>query len=80
MYRSRVHALAQQGKLEYFDYHPEKEQEAAAFCIEIIKVPSLLDQSHDTGALQMPRPVTRGIQHRPRKYRRDRRPKSVQSI
>ncbi len=34
----RVHALAQEGKLEYFDYHPEKEQEAAAFCIEIIKV------------------------------------------
>ena len=26
---SRVHALAQEGKLEYFDYHPEKEQEAA---------------------------------------------------
>ena len=34
----RVHALAQEGKLQYFDYYPHKEQEAAAFCAEIIKV------------------------------------------
>ena len=34
----RVHALAKEGKLEYFDYHPEKEQGAAAFYAEIIKV------------------------------------------
>lgn len=34
----RVHVLAQQGKLEYFDYHPEKEADVAAFCIDIIKV------------------------------------------
>lgn len=33
----RVHALGTQGKLEYFDYHPEKENDVAAFCIEIIK-------------------------------------------
>ncbi|EJF59691.1 hypothetical protein DICSQDRAFT_108610 [Dichomitus squalens LYAD-421 SS1] len=33
----RVHALAQEGKLEYFDYHPEKEPEVAAFCVDIIK-------------------------------------------
>ena len=33
----RVHALAQEGKLEYFEYHPEKEADAAAFCIEIMK-------------------------------------------
>ncbi|KAH9884629.1 hypothetical protein C8Q73DRAFT_660704 [Cubamyces lactineus] len=33
----RVHALAQKGELEYFDYHPEKERDAAAFCVEIIK-------------------------------------------
>ncbi|KAI0923090.1 hypothetical protein AcV5_009913 [Taiwanofungus camphoratus] len=33
----RVHVLAQQGKLEYFDYHPEKEADVAAFCIDIIK-------------------------------------------
>ncbi|KAH9857373.1 hypothetical protein C2E23DRAFT_881004 [Lenzites betulinus] len=33
----RVHALAQRGALEYFEYHPEKEREAAAFCVDIIK-------------------------------------------
>ncbi|KAL6299147.1 hypothetical protein BKA93DRAFT_742799 [Sparassis latifolia] len=32
----RVHALARQGKLEFFEYHPEKEQDVAAFCISII--------------------------------------------
>ena len=35
---SQVHALAKEGKLRYFDYHPEKEEEVAAFCIDIIKV------------------------------------------
>lgn len=34
----RVHALATQGKLEYFDYHPEKEGDVAAFCIDVIQV------------------------------------------
>lgn len=34
----RVHALAQKGELEYFEYHPEKESDAAAFCVNIIKV------------------------------------------
>ena len=39
------------------------------------------DLSHDTGALQMPKgPVTREIQHRPHEYRKDRHPKSVESI
>ncbi|KAH9933302.1 uncharacterized protein B0H18DRAFT_1082985 [Fomitopsis serialis] len=33
----RVHALAQEGKLEYFTYHPEKEADVAAFCVDIIK-------------------------------------------
>ncbi|KAG5644913.1 hypothetical protein DXG03_007465 [Asterophora parasitica] len=33
----RVFALAQQGKLQYFDYHPEKEADVAKFCVEIIK-------------------------------------------
>ncbi|KAI0726718.1 hypothetical protein C8Q72DRAFT_783034 [Fomitopsis betulina] len=33
----RVHALAKEGKLEYFTYHPEKEADAAAFCVDIIK-------------------------------------------
>lgn len=35
---SRVHELAKQGKLEYFEYHPEKEEDAAACCVEIMKV------------------------------------------
>lgn len=35
---SKVHALATQNKLEYFDYHPEKESEAVDFCLRIIKV------------------------------------------
>ncbi|CAE6474930.1 hypothetical protein ACGC1H_006220 [Rhizoctonia solani] len=34
---SRVHDLAQQGKLEYFDYHPEKEKEVVEFCAKIIE-------------------------------------------
>ncbi|KAG8695358.1 hypothetical protein FRC08_007876 [Ceratobasidium sp. 394] len=34
---SRVHALAQEGKLEYFDYHPEKEGEVVKFCAGIIE-------------------------------------------
>lgn len=34
----RVHELAKQGKLQYFDYHPEKEQAAVDLCIEVIKV------------------------------------------
>jgi hypothetical protein len=35
---SRVHDLAAQGKLQFFDYHPEKEADVAAFCLNIIKV------------------------------------------
>ncbi|KAG8859734.1 hypothetical protein FRB96_004308 [Tulasnella sp. 330] len=34
---SRVYELAKQGKLEYFDYHPEKEKEVVDFCAEIIQ-------------------------------------------
>ncbi|KZT63643.1 DUF1688-domain-containing protein [Daedalea quercina L-15889] len=33
----RVHALAEEGKLQYFSYHPEKETDVAAFCVGIIK-------------------------------------------
>ena len=46
----RVHALAQEGKLEYFEYHPEKEADVAAFCIEIMKacVPGYYDGTHST--------------------------------
>ena len=36
----RVYELAKQGRLEYFDYHPEKEPDVAAFCTDIIKVRS----------------------------------------
>ena len=39
---SRVHALAQEGKLQYFEYHPEQEDVAAAFCINIMKVLPIL--------------------------------------
>ena len=35
---SRVHGLASKGKLEYFDYHPEKEADVSKFCIGIMKV------------------------------------------
>jgi hypothetical protein len=38
---SKVHALAQQGKLEYFDYHPAQESSAVNYCLEIMKVPRL---------------------------------------
>ncbi|GJJ14595.1 hypothetical protein Clacol_008861 [Clathrus columnatus] len=34
---SRVHDLAKQGKLEYFDYAPDKEDQVAEFCVNIIK-------------------------------------------
>ncbi|KAJ6617093.1 hypothetical protein B0H10DRAFT_2034694 [Mycena sp. CBHHK59/15] len=34
---TRVFDLAKAGQLQYFDYHPEKEQEVTAFCVDIIK-------------------------------------------
>jgi hypothetical protein len=34
----RVFELAKAGKLQYFDYHPEKEADVASFCADIIKV------------------------------------------
>jgi hypothetical protein len=37
----RVHDLAKQGKLQYFDYHPEKEEIVTDFCIRIIRVRTL---------------------------------------
>jgi hypothetical protein len=37
----RVFDLATQGRLQYFDYHPEKEAEVAAFCVHIITVSPL---------------------------------------
>jgi hypothetical protein len=38
---NRVYDLATQGKLQYFDYHSEKEDVAVELCIDIIKVCSL---------------------------------------
>lgn len=35
---SRVYDLATQGKLQYFDYHAEKEDAAVELCLDIIKV------------------------------------------
>ena len=34
----QVYELAKKGQLHYFDYHPEKEADVAAFCVEIMKV------------------------------------------
>jgi hypothetical protein len=33
----RVFELAKQGKLEYFEYHPEKEADVVTFCTQIIQ-------------------------------------------
>ena len=35
---TRVFDLAKQGKLQYFNYHPDKEPDLTAFCVDIIKV------------------------------------------
>jgi hypothetical protein len=35
---SRVHELAKQGRLEYFDYTPEEEEQVVKFCLGIIQV------------------------------------------
>jgi hypothetical protein len=35
---ARVFALAEEEKLEFFEYHPEKEADVATFCTEIIQV------------------------------------------
>ncbi len=35
---TRVHELAKQGKLQYFDYHPEQEDAVASFCLDLMKV------------------------------------------
>ncbi|KAJ7723000.1 hypothetical protein DFH07DRAFT_897748 [Mycena maculata] len=34
---TRVFELAKQGKLQYFEYHPENEDKVTAFCVDIIK-------------------------------------------
>jgi hypothetical protein len=35
---STVHAMAQRGKLEYFDYSPDHESSVVNYCLEIMKV------------------------------------------
>ena len=35
---SQVHDLATKGRLLYFDYHPEKEDEVVEFCKRVIEV------------------------------------------
>ena len=35
---SQVYDLAKEGKLEYFEYHPENEKEVVDFCLKIIEV------------------------------------------
>ena len=35
---SQVHDLAKEGRLEYFDYHPENEEKVAEFCLKIMQV------------------------------------------
>jgi len=43
----RVYELAKEGKLQYFDYHPEKEADVAAFCVEIMQVSSVPSSRHN---------------------------------
>lgn len=38
----RVHDLAKQGKLQYFEYHPEKEEDVTNYCVKIIQVCQLI--------------------------------------
>jgi hypothetical protein len=51
----RVHELAKEGKLQYLDYHPEKEADVAEFCVKIMKVSycvvlsSMADQAPQAG-------------------------------
>lgn len=50
---SQVHDLAKEGKLEYFEYHPENEDKVADFCLEIVQVTGflILGQKPLTGPL-----------------------------
>lgn len=38
---TRVYELAKQGKLEYFDYNPNKEHDVVQYCLKIIQVSKL---------------------------------------
>lgn len=39
---TQVHDLAKKGRLLYFDYHPEKEDEVVEFCKRVIEVRSAI--------------------------------------
>lgn len=54
---SQVHDLAKEGKLEYFEYHPENEKKVADFCLQIIQVTRVLVLSQDL--LTVSRPVAK---------------------
>ena len=45
---SQVHDLAKEGKLEYFEYHPENEEKVADFCVGIIQVSNRLSPLSST--------------------------------
>jgi len=55
----RIHDLAKQGKLHYFDYHPVKEEDVIKFCIRIIRVslpcpfPYFVDSFHDPSVIMV---------------------------
>lgn len=57
----RVHDLAKQGKLQYFEYHPEKEEDVTDFCIRIIQVCQLILIPHLLATLMVPTSVISGI-------------------
>ena len=43
---SRVFELAKAGKLQYFDYHPEKEAEVTEYCVSIMKVSKMRQHTY----------------------------------
>lgn len=42
----RVFELAKAGKLDYFDYHADKESNVTDFCLNIIQVSAVITQIH----------------------------------
>lgn len=42
----RVFELAKAGKLDYFDYHADKESKVTDFCLNIIQVSAIITQIH----------------------------------
>jgi hypothetical protein len=52
----RVHDLAKDGKLEYFEYHPEKEKDVTEFCIGIMKARTVTDIKTHSSSLALVHP------------------------